>query len=643
MTREAEFITQVLLDILPVTEAPEAVLRRVRFALDPVPADIDTLASSLLERELLLGIARATVQRHYFATHGEYPPRGRREFSSTTSDGLLDQDFSCHWSALQWLNMLVLRDLSANRRVAIVVAMRDDGLSMLEWIAHHQVLGADGLFIYSNDNVDKSELLLESLAEAGVVTYIDNHVAQGRSPQRKAFAHALQLLTPLRQYEWVLFLDSDEFFIPGEASQHQLGALLEAIESAHPEQLPSAACFHWRWRTGNWHFRRGRELLADRFPVGEAHVLVKSLVRLRDVYSMGEIHYPEIVPDGFLCDSRLQPLNYVDRWNERVPECSYAAIDHYWCKSFEEFSIKKARGDMPGLAEFGYDRDFSLFFEWGNEGRTEPVVAYPKGWHNAVKKQLKILLANPKVAAAREQVEATLPELRARFDAAGGLEAVFVAALLEFSRARGTTFLELIAKGSSFARVLDEIDPRQFVRGALRQWLTNHQHEAPDKALAQLKNYAARRAPNDAATFFNIAPEGTATQSSLSEWSRGPSPALDAVGAISGSVKGDYGFHTDFEAAPWWCVDLGRACPIREVRLYNRPQCAERATTVVVMCSTDLVHWTTIYAPDDPVSFGVASGEPLRIMIDSGVNARFVRVALRETNWLHLDTVEVYV
>ncbi len=68
----------------------------------------------------------------------------------------------------------------------------------------------------------------------------------------------------------------------------------------------------------------------------------------------------------------------------------------------------------------------------------------------------------------------------------------------------------------------------------------------------------------------NLAPEGTASQSSL----HGDSAAARA---IDGRTAGDHAAgsvsHTGEEANPWWELDLGREVPIDQVSLWNRTDC----------------------------------------------------------------------
>ena len=53
--------------------------------------------------------------------------------------------------------------------------------------------------------------------------------------------------------------------------------------------------------------------------------------------------------------------------------------------------------------------------------------------------------------------------------------------------------------------------------------------------------------------------------SSVSPWSRGNDPRLDAIGANGVTLHDVCAFHTDSEASPWWQVDLLEDCLIERV------------------------------------------------------------------------------
>ena len=70
-------------------------------------------------------------------------------------------------------------------------------------------------------------------------------------------------------------------------------------------------------------------------------------------------------------------------------------------------------------------------------------------------------------------------------------------------------------------------------------------------------------------------------------------PAADAAGGVDGVKNGKWGFHTAYEADPWWQVDLGRPMSIDRVVLFNRCDgMAERAAHLLVLLSDDGKYFT---------------------------------------------------
>jgi len=147
-----------------------------------------------------------------------------------------------------------------------------------------------------------------------------------------------------------------------------------------------------------------------------------------------------------------------------------------------------------------------------------------------------------------------------------------------------------------------------------------------------------REAPSATAgtTPANIALGCRASQSSTSIWSRPD----DAQGGINGVINGSFGFHTDFEPCPWWMVDLGAAAQFDEIVIYNRmDSCRERANTLWVLISSDGESWKRIHMQGN-APFGGIDGNPLRVHCP-GSRARYVKLQLDSTDYLHLDQVQV--
>ncbi len=120
--------------------------------------------------------------------------------------------------------------------------------------------------------------------------------------------------------------------------------------------------------------------------------------------------------------------------------------------------------------------------------------------------------------------------------------------------------------------------------------------------------------------------------------------AEDAAGGCDGIKEGRYGFHTESEINPWWQVDLGESQAIDRIVIYNRcdrDELAKKAKTLCILFSEDGQHWNEFYKHNRSVFGGAPNSDPLNVP-GKGQQTRYVRVALREEQYFHLDEVEVY-
>ena len=67
--------------------------------------------------------------------------------------------------------------MSRPLRHVLLSSMKDEGPFVLEFVAHHRVLGFDAIHIASNDCTDGTDLLLDVLAEASAEAIRDRLAA----------------------------------------------------------------------------------------------------------------------------------------------------------------------------------------------------------------------------------------------------------------------------------------------------------------------------------------------------------------------------------------------------------------------------------------------------------------------------------
>lgn len=270
-----------------------------------IPLEIETFSLDPAEKAFARHIASL---QPYVMFLGNPPPAFSNYLTTDSSDDFL-ADNSGLWGVFRIVNLLLMSSIRPNKQIAIVTSIRDEGISLLEWVAHYRGLGVHDFFVYTNDNADGSDVVLDLLANSRVINLIRNTVVTARSIQAKVMEHSIHILNALREYEWVFYIDVDEFFIPRIGNRSTLNNVIQKLGSTFDRNAPSSISFHWKWFGSENKFERSEGLLLERFLHSIHNEHVKSLVRLRDVVSMQRVHVPVLVPSAWGVTSDLQPFD----------------------------------------------------------------------------------------------------------------------------------------------------------------------------------------------------------------------------------------------------------------------------------------------------------------------------------------------
>ena len=333
------------------------------------------------------------------------------------------------------LNLALMRLIRPTRTVAAVVSAKNEGCFLLEWVAHYRAVGFEHLFIYTNDNTDGSDGLLDALDQTEFVTVLRNDVGSLASPQVKAYEHSIHLLRALRDFEWVAYFDLDEFLIPAASYGYSVVETIEAFKRRYPQsgaaraRGPSVVSYNWHSYGSDGEIRQRDGLVQERFTHCIAYPMFKSLVRLADIETMALIHMPG--PEGLtIVNAAFDPITAGFDCSAAPPDAVHGRLNHYYQKSFEEFGIKssRGRGGAPGGLE---GKGFDTFFAWDVPKTPENHYPTPPCLLARLHDELANLHAVPAIAAAAHEareaqralscrvngndVEARFREMRLRF------------------------------------------------------------------------------------------------------------------------------------------------------------------------------------------------------------------------------------
>lgn len=270
-------------------------------------------------------------------------------------------------------------------RTGVVTCIRNEAPYLLEWIAHYRVLGFEQIVIYDNESNDASADILGPLADAGAIQAVYWKSRPGENKQVGAYNDAVARLNGL--IEWCAFLDLDEFLVLDE------GTTLESILPT--DAATSALGIPWRIYGSNGQTLRRRGLTIERFTTAatDNNDHVKSMVRLADVQFMN-VHVPQL-KSGAIMDLEGVEIEYSTRGKLGRVTNGPARINHYFCRSKEEFECKRIRGRgavAPGQSD--EIRDVSAFLSMdANEVEATSALAMAPLVHAEVARLRKLIRA----------------------------------------------------------------------------------------------------------------------------------------------------------------------------------------------------------------------------------------------------------
>lgn len=233
----------------------------------------------------------------------------------------------------------------------IITTMKNEAPYILEWVAHHLVIGFDHIVVLTNDCTDTTNPILQRLDELGYITFRPNKKGKG-GVHRTAIRRAQQL-DVVRNADWLYVTDADEF-LNIHCGDHSVDALIAASGGDGVDVISVP----WRIFSFNKRVILRDSLITQQFTDAEPSFeqggagrrFVKSLFRNKDVYHRIGMHNPHVREDhataltwalpGGLQSSNLQAGNHAQPPFGQ----DFAQINHYAVRSAQAYLLKRYRG-----------------------------------------------------------------------------------------------------------------------------------------------------------------------------------------------------------------------------------------------------------------------------------------------------------
>ena len=260
---------------------------------------------------------------------------------------------------------------------AIVAIVKNESNYLREWVAYHRVACEDNVhfFIYDNGSNDNTRATVEDYIEQGYITYID---FGGNEKQLPAYNDAIKRYGNIVRY--MAFIDVDEFIVVQSGEN-----LTKHICNILKNNYAAGLGINWIIFGSSGYKERQAGIVTETFlrhgsksHWGNTHI--KTICNPRFTKRMISPHYAlyklgvwNISPNG-----KRQDL----WWNKEV-DWSDMSIHHYFCKSEEEYSIKKGRGFADKL---GGKYDDKRFIQYDlNDYYDDTMLLYTKKIKNIMR------------------------------------------------------------------------------------------------------------------------------------------------------------------------------------------------------------------------------------------------------------------
>lgn len=253
-------------------------------------------------------------------------------------------------------------------KTAICLIVRNEARDIAEWIAFHALVGFDTQIIFDNRSTDATPAIIRA---AGRLHDIRFHDWPNASQRSQVLAYQAACDAYRLEFDWIAFVDSDEFFIPTEPIQ--VNMFLERFDSFSGVAIP------WAIFGSGGHEDFPPGLVLDQFTHrAETEFFptrhVKSIIRPEFAGACLNPHCFDLRGhrSGSYADSSGRSMDWwpapaqggiIPGLAKQKPDYAAARINHYFTRSLAHWHEKLKRGYPSDVAirkmeEFDmYDRN----------------------------------------------------------------------------------------------------------------------------------------------------------------------------------------------------------------------------------------------------------------------------------------------
>ncbi len=298
----------------------------------------------------------------------------------------------------------------------LITSVKSEGPYLLEFIAHHRVIGFDMHHFASNDCSDGTDKLLEVLASHKIITHTPNPLKHGEKPQPMAYRR-IRATQEIDTADWIAVLDADEFLqiTVGDGRMSDLTALA----SPDIDLISLNALSFGTYDSPDWEPGLVTQQFTRRLPatqkrnqalksISRGHGLFKGLHNHNPVNFQGGNRPVRVLTGSGAVEEVTETALLVKHLRNRMPDENthqLAFYNHYPIKSLDAYCLRHDRGSgaqAVGSTEPSRytDRYWRVFSQAVIED--DSIIAR---YGKALAAEMETLLALPGVAEAHQETE----------------------------------------------------------------------------------------------------------------------------------------------------------------------------------------------------------------------------------------------
>lgn len=260
--------------------------------------------------------------------------------------------------------------------LALAGIFKNEGIYVLEWLAHHRLQGVHYFFIADNNSDDGTTELLQALDSAGYIKLLPFPGQAGVPPQRPAY---LALIEKHKDdADWLFFIDADEFIWPDAADQN----LCSTVQSLAANPQVGGIALNWACYGSSGHQEYIAKPVMERFSrraelAFSENYHYKSALRPKAVVKFLNPHHGHLKPGFQNISIDGQVLKIHTKRGYGLAEginWSPFRLNHYVIKSADEFRYKKQQRGRADANRGVADRN-EAFFSFHDKNEVEEVIS----------------------------------------------------------------------------------------------------------------------------------------------------------------------------------------------------------------------------------------------------------------------------